>query len=80
VVLVLADLISEDMTHWWEKEPLRIIEICNSFQFDALSLQEEADAVKKVAGNAQHFHCTNEAGGGDDKRFYFKTQVSKARQ
>jgi len=31
-----------------------------------------------MVGNAQHFHCTNEAGGGDDKRFYFKTQVSKA--
>ena len=78
MVLVLADLVSEDMTYWWEKEPLRIIEICNAYQMGDLSLQEEADAVKKMVGNAQHFHCTNEAGGGDDKRFYFKTQVSKA--
>jgi len=65
------------MTHWWEKEPLRIIEICNALQLDALSLQQEVDAVKKLAGNAQHFHCTEHTGGGDDKRFYFKTRVCR---
>ena len=68
---------SHRMNHWWEEEPLRIVEICNALDLNALSLHEEVEAVKRLAGNAQHFHCTDTTGGCDDKRFYFKTAVSK---
>lgn len=67
----------EEMAHWWEKEPLRIVEICNAFELNAMPLRQEVKAVKGVAGNVQHFHCTDTTGGCDDKRFYFRTEVSK---
>lgn len=66
------------MRHWWEKEPLRIVEICNAYELNALTLEQEVEAVRKLRGNVQHFHCTDDSGGGDDRRFFFKTSVSKA--
>jgi len=65
------------MNHWWEKEPLRILEICNALELNTLSPRQEVEAVRRLAGNAQHFHCTDTTGGCDDRRFYFKTAVSK---
>jgi len=68
---------------WWEKEPLRIVEICSGMGFDALSLLEEAEAVKKLGANVQHFHCmahaatVDDTSGLDDKRFFFETSLAK---
>ena len=65
------------MTHWWEKEPLRIIEICNALDLNAIAPRQEIDAVLRLGGNAQHFHCMNQVGGLDDTGFYFKTSMSR---
>ncbi|MCM8822516.1 MAG: family 10 glycosylhydrolase [Candidatus Omnitrophica bacterium] len=66
---------------WWENQPLRIIEICDCFDLKRLSCEEIAKTVKKLGGNAQHFHCmemsTKQYGPGlDDRSLYFKTSVS----
>lgn len=63
--------------NWWEKEPLRIIEICNAFDLQKLPIEEEVKAVKKLGGNVQHFHCMDSAGGLDDLRLFFETSVAR---
>lgn len=67
--------------HWWEKEPLRIVEIATPFDLDReiFSLQDEVEAVKKLDANAQHFHCMQHKGGMDDTGFLFETRVSKVK-
>lgn len=69
--------------YWWEKEPLRIVEFSNPFQFKSLSLLQEAEMVKRLGGNIQHFHIMAQSATADDtaglneKRFFFKTILSK---
>ncbi len=67
--------------HWWEKEPLRIIEIVDCFDLKKLSAEELAKTVRKLGGNVQHFHCmelSKKYGSGlDDRSLYFKTSVSR---
>jgi len=65
------------MIHWWEREPLRIIEICNALDLTSVTLQQEAATVKKLGGNAQHFHCMDTRGGLNDRGFFFKSSLSK---
>jgi len=65
---------------WWEKEPLRIIEIVDCFDLRRLSPEEIAKTVRKLGGNVQHFHCMELSkgygSGLDDRSLYFKTSVS----
>ncbi len=68
--------------NWWEKEPLRIIEICDAFGLQRLPVEVLAKTVKKLGGNVQHFHCmelsTKEYGSGlDDRSLYFRTSAAK---
>ncbi len=67
--------------HWWEKQPLRIVEIVDCFDLKRLSPETLAKTVKKLGGNVQHFHCMElskkESGSGlDDNLMYFKTSVA----
>ncbi|MDD2708434.1 MAG: beta-galactosidase trimerization domain-containing protein [Verrucomicrobiae bacterium] len=64
-------------TPWWTAEPLRIIEISNAWKLDSLSLEEELETVKRLGGNAQHFHAWECAAGFDDQRMYFETQAAR---
>ena len=68
---------------WWEKEPLRIIEIFDCFDLKRLSPEEIARAVKKLGGNSQHFHCMQHStkiygSGLDDRSLYFNTSAGSA--
>lgn len=67
--------------HWWEKQPLRIVEIVDCFDLKRLSPEFLAKTIKKIGGNVQHFHCMelstkNYGSGLDDRSLYFKTSVS----
>lgn len=68
---------------WWTKEPLRIVEICDAMDIGAVPLAREAEAVARLGGNVQHFHCMDHAArGGDsaglnDRRLFFETRVAK---
>ncbi|MCM8785719.1 MAG: beta-galactosidase trimerization domain-containing protein [Candidatus Omnitrophica bacterium] len=67
---------------WWEKMPLRIIEITNPFDIKNFSLKEQIKIIKELEGNVVHFHCmelTKKEGdsGLDDFGFYFETRHSK---
>ncbi len=68
---------------WWEKEPLRIIEIIDCFDLNRFSPEELAKIVKRLGGNVQHFHCmeiSKKYGSGlDDRCLYFKTSVSNVK-
>lgn len=66
---------------WWEKQPLRIVEIVDCFDLQRLSPEVLAKTVKKMGGNVQHFHCMElskkESGSGlDDGSLHFKTSVA----
>ncbi|MGC8805447.1 MAG: alpha-amylase family protein, partial [Candidatus Ratteibacteria bacterium] len=68
--------------NWWEKEPLRIIEICDGFDLKKLPVEVLAKTVKKLGGNVQHFHCmelsTKQYGPGlDDRSLYFRTSLAE---
>lgn len=60
--------------HWWEKEPLRILDLVTSMgQITAL---DAAAAAEKQAHafNSEHLEIMDIAGGADDKGFFFVTQ------
>ncbi len=68
---------------WWEKEPLRIIEITSAFNLRSKSVEEEIKLIKELGGNATHFMCMEVEqhgegynGGFGDEGFYFKTKLS----
>jgi len=69
--------------HWWEKEPLRIVEFSSSSfcseEISRSALSKEAETVRKLGGNAQHFQCVGSSAGWDDKRFFFETRVAKVK-
>ncbi len=68
---------------WWVGAPLRIVEICDALDFQAVSLDRQAQAVSELGGNVQHFHCMSMAAdaedtaGLNDKRFFFKSALSR---
>ncbi|MCM8772929.1 MAG: beta-galactosidase trimerization domain-containing protein [Candidatus Omnitrophica bacterium] len=67
---------------WWEKMPLRIIEITNPFDIKNLSLEEQVKIIKKLKGNVVHFSCMGltkekDDSGFDDLGFYFETRHAK---
>ncbi|MDD5676609.1 MAG: beta-galactosidase trimerization domain-containing protein [Kiritimatiellae bacterium] len=64
------------MPHWWDKEPLRIAEICSCFNPE-LPLQKEVEAIKRLGANVQHFHCMQHKAGLDETGFCFKTSLSR---
>ncbi len=68
---------------WWEKEPLRIVEICDGIDFGVITLKKQAEEIKRLGGNAQHFHCMlvsageHDTGGLNEMGFFFKTKLAK---
>jgi hypothetical protein len=67
---------------WWEKIPLRIIEITNPFNICEIPLEKQVEIIKKLGGNVCHFHCmelkrAEDDSGLDDYGFYFETRHSK---
>jgi len=72
---------------WWEKGPLRILEVVDTYDFDAISLEHEAKLIKNLKGNTQHFHCMahqatkDDTAGLNEKRIFMdrlKTYTSLA--
>lgn len=68
--------------NWWEKIPLRIIEITNAFDIKSPSLEDQIKIIKKLGGNVVHFHCMEltrkeDDSGLDDYGFYFETRHLK---
>ena len=68
---------------WWEKEPLRLVEVCDAVDFNMIPLEKEAKTVKRLGGNFQHFHCmlhaadADDTAGLNDRRFFFETGLAK---
>ncbi len=67
---------------WWTRQPLRIIEICNAWDLNKISLAQEVKTVSRLGGNVQHFHCMtmsneNDSGGLNENGFFFSTSLAK---
>ncbi len=62
--------------HWWEKEPLRILDLVTSM--GQISALDAAVAAEKAAHayNAEHLEIMDIAGGADDKGFFFVTRAA----
>ncbi|MBI3696733.1 MAG: beta-galactosidase trimerization domain-containing protein [Acidobacteria bacterium] len=74
-ICVCSHLFAADT--WWEREPLRIIDLVTPFgQITALPPADAA--ARKVAGfyNAEHLHVMGMGGGLDDQRFFFSTKLA----
>ena len=64
--------------NWWEKEPLRIFEVCDGWDDqDEDDPVGTAQMVEHAAANVQHVHCMNASGGLDDKGMCFDTKAAK---
>ena len=63
---------------WWEKEPLRILDLVTVFgQINWRPVAELAREKAAFGCNAEHLHVMQFAGGGlDDQGFYFKTKLA----
>lgn len=67
---------------WWEKEPLRIIEITNAFDIKNPPIEKQVEIIKKLGGNVCHFMCMEikrgkDDSGLDDDGFYFETRKAR---
>ena len=63
--------------HWWEREPLRIIDVVTSF--DQLGLHTPAEWALRKANqgyNAEHLEVMNLIRGLDDRGFFFRSRVA----
>ncbi len=63
--------------HWWEREPLRIVDVVTSF--DQLMQRAPADwATGKAVQlyNAEHFEVMNLIKGLDDQGFFFSSKAA----
>ena len=63
--------------HWWEREPLRIIDLTTSI--GRIDFRPPADVAARKAAlgyNAEHFDVMAMAGGLDDQGFYFVSQAA----
>jgi hypothetical protein len=65
--------------HWWEREPLRILNLVNSLrQTVDRPIASLVDAKADQAYNAEHLEVMGMEGGLDDQRLYFKTSAGRA--
>jgi len=63
--------------HWWEKEPLRIIDLVTSTgQIAALGPAEMAREKAAQRYNAEHLEVMDMKGGLDDQFFYFSSSLA----
>lgn len=62
---------------WWESEPLRIMEVSESFlDLSACDPARDAQIRADHHANVEHLHCMSINAGMDDMRFFFKTSVA----
>src|SRR5262249_40200995 len=64
--------------HWWEKEPLRILNQVNALSL-TIQISPAELAVEKATQfyNVEHFEATDMRGGLDDDHLFFKTQAAR---
>jgi hypothetical protein len=63
--------------HWWEREPLRIVDVVTSFGQIAERPPEPWVALKmRQFYNTEHLEIMNLAKGLDDQGFFFKSQAA----
>jgi hypothetical protein len=63
--------------HWWEREPLRILDLETSFS--GVDYRDPAVLASEKAAlgyNAEHFEVMGMAGGLDDQQFYFHSKAA----
>jgi hypothetical protein len=64
---------------------LRIVEITTFGEVAELTPEQEAEAIRDLGGNAQHYHCMNMSASPDDgpglneRRLFFRTKVATKR-
>jgi Hypothetical glycosyl hydrolase 6/Beta-galactosidase trimerisation domain len=64
-------------TPWWDREPLRIIDLTTSFsRIDELNPASIAARKAALGYNAEHLEVMGMAGGLDDRHFFFKSGVT----
>lgn len=68
---------------WWEREPLRIVEIAFPSDRPDADTGNEARMLKQLGANVCHFHCMAHTSpdytgaGMDDRGFFFKTPLAR---
>jgi len=69
---------AEPAPHWWQREPLRIINLVNALSLTIRIPPAELAARKVDQGyNVEHFEATDMRGGLDDDHLYFKTKAAR---
>jgi hypothetical protein len=64
--------------HWWEKEPLRILNQVNALSLTIRIPPAELAAEKAAQSyNVEHFEATDMRGGLDDDHLFFKTKAAR---
>ena len=68
----------EPAVHWWEKEPLRILNQVNALSL-TIQIPPAGLAAEKAAQfyNVEHFEATDMRGGLDDDHLFFKTKAAR---
>ncbi len=71
---------NEKKLAWWEKEPLRIIEVSRAFEdLSKVDIKKEVAAKALLNGNIEHLPAIKHGPGAGltDKGFYFKTRLAR---
>ncbi len=77
IVCLFAAALRGQPAHWWEKEPLRIIDVVTSFNQLGLHSPAEWAARKAAQGyNTEHLEVMTLIRGLDDRGFFFNTRVA----
>ncbi len=64
--------------HWWEREPLRIIDLVTAFgRIDSFPPDQIAARKTALLFNAEHLHVMGLRRGLDDQAFFFASQVAE---
>ena len=78
--VIAAALPALAQQHWWEGEPLRIIDLTSSMsRIDFRPPAEVAGRKAALGYNAEHLDIMGMLGGLDDQHFYFVSQVTAAK-
>ncbi|HWQ53415.1 MAG TPA: beta-galactosidase trimerization domain-containing protein [Bryobacteraceae bacterium] len=80
VLLILAGVLSLPafaQKHWWEREPIRIIDLTTSIsRIDARDPAEVAARKGALGYNTEHFEVMGMPAGLDDRHFFFKSDLA----
>ncbi len=77
ILLLAATAALYGQTQWWEREPLRIIDLETSMhKIDYRDPAEVAARKAELGFNAEHFEVMGMPGGLDDQNFYFQSSTA----